>query len=217
MKMKKIKEVVSKEETNHKLKIQEIKKNSSADVSHTIKKIRAEEAKIVILMSVTMFVVLCISGYIIFSGIQDTNISDATSGPLTIIFSTNDESGMEDIINFSGKDNVLSDEYAEVFSTEFTIVNDSSSNSWYGIYLDDYLDMIEYDGCMDKSFDKNLIYFSIDNSETKSLASVYDDGRYVLMQGIIHSNDEVVHSLQVWYSGSSDSHYHGKVNVEYIR
>lgn len=214
--MRKIKTAVSVEEKEHNLKFQEIKKNSSADVLHTIKRIRAEETKIIVLMVCCILVVLFFSGYFIFSAIQGTDVEVNKSGPLVIEFS-DDETGMSDIVNFDGEKDAATSDFVEVFSTEFTITNNNSSNSWYAVYLDDYLDMIEYDDCKEKSLDKNSIYFSIDNSEARSLASVYDDGRYSVMQGIVQSNDMVIHELQVWYSESEERHYHGKINVEYLR
>ena len=209
--MKKINVEVPTDEVEHKLKMQEIKKNSSSDVLHTIKKIKQKENKVVAILTITILCVLCVFGYFIFSAIQDTDVEKNVSGPLVIEFS-NDYDGMSDIINFSEEDS-----NAEIFTTEFTITNNSGSNSWYVVYLDDYLDMIKYDDCMDISIDKNEISFSIDGSETKSLAEVYDEGKYVLMQGIVESNDKNKHKLQVWYSNDNTGHYHGKINVEYIR
>lgn len=204
------------EEANHKLKIQEIKKNSSSDVLHTIKRIKTEEAKTIGVMVAVIFVCLCFIGYLIFSNIQDTKVELITSGPLVIDFFDN-ESGMGDIVSFDGRDSNLTGEDVEIFSTKFNITNNSSSNSWYEVYIDDFVDMIEYDECEDQLLDKNMIYFSVDGSEVKTLASVYKEGKYILMQGIVTSNDIVTHELQVWYSESSDEHFHGKINIKYIR
>lgn len=206
--MKKIKTEVSVLEKEHKLKIQEIKKNSSSDVLHTIKRIKSNETKIVALVSCIIFVVFCFLGYLIFSSIQNTGDDSNTSGPLVIEYGDN-EKGMSDIINFIDND-------FYTFSTKISITNNSKNDSEYEIYLEDYLDMIEYDNCNDKLLDKNLIYFSVDDSYPKSLASIYDDGCYVLFRGIIPSNKNITREVKVWYGDNSNNHYHGKINVLFV-
>lgn len=206
--MKKIKTEVSDLEKEHKLKIQEIKKNSSSDVLHTIKRIKSNETKIVALVSCIIFIVLCFFGYLIFSSIQNTGDASNTSGPLVIEYGDN-EKGMSDIINFIGND-------FYTFSTEISITNNSMNDSEYEIYLEDYLDMIEYDNCSDKLLDRNLVYFSVNDSAPKSLASIYDDGRYVLFRGMISSNKNITCKVKVWHADMIDNHYHGRVNVLFV-
>ena len=79
------------------------------------------------------------------------------------------------------------------------------------------MEMITFDDCSDKLLDKNKIIFSVDGGEANTLASVYTDGKYVLMQGIVSSNDIIKHEITIWYDEVEEKHFHGKINVEFIR
>lgn len=204
------KEKLAKEESEVKLKISDIKKNSSVEVSHTIKKIKQEEFKFVAITSGIIFLLLCLVAYIGFTSFGVDELKGYESGPLYVEF-LDDGTGMSDIVNFTG--NVS----AEAFKTEVTIKNNSSSNSWYEISAEDYMEMITFDDCSDKLLDKNKILFSVDGGETKTLASVYDDGKYILMQGIVSSNDIIKHEVTMWYDEIEEKHFHGKITVEFIR
>ena len=97
------------------------------------------------------------------------------------------------------------------------VTNTKSGSSWYAIYLDDYVDAIKLDECQNNLYDKEEIYFSIDNLEPISLASVNYGGRYVISEGIIDSNNDVTHTVKVWYKSDEKKHYHGKISVECLR
>ena len=207
--MKKI-EKLAKENSEVKLKISDIKNNSPVEVSHTIKKIKQEEFKFVAITTSIIFLLLCLVAYIGFTSFGVDELKGYESGPLYIEF-LDDGTGMSDIVNFTG--NVS----AEAFKTEVTINNNSSSNSWYEINAEDYMEMITFDDCSDKLLDKNKIIFSVDGGEANTLASVYTDGKYVLMQGIDSSNDIFKHEITIWYDEAEEKHFHGKINVEFIR
>ena len=207
-KSEKLNNDVSVKET--KLKISDIKKNSSVEVSHTIKKIKQEEFKFVAITSSIIFLLLCLVAYIGFTSFGVDDLKGYECGPLYIEF-LDDGTGMSDIVNFTGGVS------AEAFKTEVTISNTSSSNSWYELNIEDYMEMITFDDCSDKLLDKNKIFFSVDGGETNTLASIYDDGKYVLMHGIVASNDIIKHEITLWYEDIEEKHFHGKVNVEYLR
>lgn len=193
-----------------KLSIERIKRNADVDVLHTIKRVKKEERRTILLLSSMILICLLFCSYLIFAGMTKYNGDNINDG-LEVKYVDNDD-GMGDIVNFNSEEGIVS-----LFSTEFTISNNKGKNSWYAIYLDDYADMIEYDGCFDKEIDKTKIFFRIDGGDAVSLASSYVDGRYALTQGIVTSNGKVTHNLQVWYSEEASGHYHGKIAVEYIR
>ena len=199
-----------------KLKISDIKKNADAQVSQTISKIKSDEKKIVIAMSM---VFLCIFGIIVcfvFTAVNVQVIDGEKTGPLYVKFSEN-KNGMSDIVNFTEEDSEPNGEGAVVYSTEFTVSNYKGLSSWYAVYLDDYQDMIDYDKCGDKQFNKDDIYFSIDNSEPIMLSGVNYGGRYVITEGIVDSNNDVTHTLKIWHMGYSENHFHGKITVKFLR
>lgn len=194
-----------------KLKIEDIKKSSDIEVSHTISKIKSDEKKIVLAMSL---VVLCLVGIVVcfvFTAVGVERIEGEKTGPLYVKFSDNKD-GMSDIVNFTEEN---SD--GEVFTTEFTVTNYKGLNSWYAVYLDDYQDMIDYHNCGDKEFNKDEIYFSIDNSVPIMLSTTNCGGRYVITEGIVDSNTDVTHTVKIWHTGNVDSHFHGKIVVKFLR
>lgn len=199
-----------------KLKISDIKKSADAQVSQTINRIKSDEKKIVMAMSM---VFLCIFGIIVcfvFTAVSVEKIDGEKTGPLYVTFSEN-KNGMSDIVSFTEEDSDPNGEGTVVYSTEFTVSNYKGLSSWYAVYLDDYQDMIDYDKCGDKQFNKDDIYFSIDNSEPIMLSGVNYGGRYVITEGIVDSNNDVTHTLKIWHMGYSENHFHGKITVKFLR
>lgn len=209
-------ETKKKKKKPDKLKISDIKKSSGSKVSQTISKIKSDEKKIVIAMSL---VFLCIFGIIVcfvFTAVSVEVIDGEKTGPLYVKFSEN-ENGMSDIVSFTEEDTDPNGNGAVIYTTKFTVSNYKGLNSWYAVYLDDYQDMIDYDKCGDNQFNKDEIYFSIDNSEPIMLSSVDYGGRFVLTEGIIDSNNKVTHTLKIWHMGYSENHFHGKITVKFLR
>ncbi len=196
---------------DRKVSIKEIKRNSDVDILHSIKKVKVNERRIVAVISSIILVALFVCSYFMFAGIAKDTKADNDNKAFVVRY-IGDDDGMGDVIDFISEEKEI-----QTFKTEFTISNNKDDNSWYAIYLDDYVDMIKYDDCFDKEMDKKKIYFSIDGSKMTSLAEVYTDGRYLLMQGVISNNDKVSHVLQVWSSEDASGHYHGKIDVEYMK
>ena len=214
--MKKEKSKSVKTTKSSKLKIEDIKKSSDVEISHTISKIKSDEKKFGLAMSL---VVLCILGIVVcfvFIAASVEKIEGEKTGPLYVKFSENKD-GMSDIVNFTEEDGDPSGDGAVIYSTEFTVSNYKGLNSWYAVYLDDYQDMIDYHKCEDIKMSEDDIYFSIDNSEPISLSSVNYGGRYVFTEGIVDSNHKVTHSVKIWHMGYSEKHFHGKITVKFLR
>lgn len=180
------------------------------------KRIKADEKQIVLGIAFVIVVLILLVVCFVFSALNGENIPGIKSGPLYIEFSDN-EDGMSDIVNFT-EENIPDDEDGyTIYSTSFKVTNTKSGSSWYAIYLDDYVDAIKLDECQNNLYDKEEIYFSIDNLEPISLASVNYGGRYVISEGIIDSNNDVTHTVKVWYKSDEKKHYHGKISVECLR
>lgn len=214
--MKKEKSKSVKTTKSSKLKIEDIKKSSDVEISHTISKIKSDEKKFVLAMSL---VVLCLVGIVVcfvFTAASVEKIEGEKTGPLYVKFSENKD-GMSDIVNFTEEDGDPSGDGAVIYSTEFTVSNYKGLNSWYAVYLDDYQDMIDYHKCEDIKMSEDDIYFIIDNSEPISLSSVNYGGRYVITEGIVDSNHKVTHSVKIWHMGYSEKHFHGKITVKFLR
>lgn len=190
-------------------------KKKSKKISVT-KRIKADEKQIVLGMTLVILVLVALVICFVFSALNGENIPGIKSGPLYIEFSDN-EDGMSDIVNFTEENIPNNEEGYTIYSTSFKVTNTKSGSSWYAIYLDDYVDMIDLDGCHNNLYDKEDIYFSIDNLDPISLSSVNYGGRYVISEGIIDSNNDVIHTVKVWYKSEEKKHYHGKISVECLR
>lgn len=200
---------------NDKLKIEDIKKNASSDVIHTIKRIKLDEAKFVGTMVVIILIVFCFVGFGIYLSIQNRDINKIVSGPLVIEFD-DDSDGMSDIVNITDSSSDSNSDY-EIVERVFSISNKSDKNSKYIVYVQDYNDMIEYDDCGDLQYSKDKIYFGFNNSLGSSLSSVYKDGRYVIKEGKISPNDKITLDLSFWILDKKDEHFHGEIVVEYVK
>ncbi|MBQ2909644.1 MAG: hypothetical protein IJE53_02435 [Bacilli bacterium] len=214
--MKKEKVSVSSKKKESKLNINDIKKSSDIEVSHTISKIKSNERQVIFAMALVFLCILGIVVCFVFTAASVEKIEGEKTGPLYVKFSENKD-GMSDIVNFTEEDGDPSGDGAVIYSTEFTVSNYKGLNSWYAVYLDDYQDMIDYHKCEDIKMSEDDIYFSIDNSEPISLSSVNYGGRYVITEGIVDSNHKVTHSVKIWHMGYSEKHFHGKITVKFLR
>ncbi len=201
-------------DTVKKLKIGEIKRNPSSDVSHTIKKIKLRENKIVCFLVVTIVGILIVLGSCIFSQIQERKVGVRKNGPLVVKF-LDDYDGMGDIITFTGNDPVDYETNLVVYEIEFQVENTSLEVGNYNIYLEDYLDMIQYDSCHNYSFESGELHFRVDDNPPKTLEAVSAENKYLLATEEIGGKEKSRHKILIWHNGYSTKHYHGKVFVEY--
>ena len=204
---------LSKIKSDDKLKIEDIKKNSSSDVLHTIKRIKLDEAKFVGMLVIVILGIFCLCGYGVYLSIQKKDVG-IKSGPLIIKF--NDKDGMGDIVNiteYSGNNNLG----FEVVDKNLSITNTSSQTENYIVYIKNYEDMINYDNCGDRQYKMNEVYFGFDNTLGKALDDVLEDGKYILKKGKITSNNVVDLNINFWVIDKKNEHFHGEIIVEYIK
>ena len=64
------------------------------------------------------------------------------------------------------------------------------------------------------------IYSKLVNYHGKEKSKLYLDSQrdaIKLVKGIIDSNNDVTHTVKVWYKSDEKKHYHGKISVECLR
>lgn len=196
------------------LKAGMIRKNSSVDIGHTIKKIQLGEKRLAFILGIFIFVAVCLTSYFVLNGIN-TKEDYSSLGPLRVAFSNNDD-GMGDIVSLTEMVSNIDGGSFKSYETDFKVINNSSTDSHYAVYLENYIDQEEYDGCFNKIIDHNNIYFSIDGSLPTTLSSVDYNGGYLIAEGLVFADSETSHTLQVWSSDNGYGHYHGKIVVKFV-
>ena len=199
---------MKKNKKEKKLKIKDIKKSSDSEISHSIVKAKIEEKKLVLAMALMVVILVAIVVCFVFTAMSVEKIDGKQTGHLYVVFKDNKD-GMGDVVDFSG-DNLS-------YSNSVKITNYKENNSWYKIVLEDYYDLINYHGCGDSVLNPDKIYFSIDNSEPIVLSSVYTGNGYLLSEGEISLETDVEHQIKIWHDEYSQSHYHGKVVVSFVK
>ena len=196
-----------------KLKIEDIKKNSSSDVIHTIKKIKLNEAKFVGVMVTIILGVFCLIFLGISLSINHFSQDGIKSGPLLIKFI--DDEGMGDIVDITDSTGDKKQDF-EIVSKRVNIKNTSDDEVNYIIYVKDYNDMIKYDDCSDFQYSKDEIYYGFDNVLWDSLSNSAKDFKYVISEGKILEDCEITLDINFWVLDKSNKHFHGEIFVEYV-
>lgn len=189
---------------NDKLKQKDIKKSSSNEITHSIKKVKENEFKVTFLLVTAIIGVLLCSFYVCFS-VKNLTPSKKSSSKILVEFKENDN-GMKDVVNFSSDVNS--------YSSLFSITNVSRKKIKYYIYLEDYSDMIEFDECSNMLIEKDKLNASVDGSSTKLVSDFFDNGKFLLVEGELAPAQEILHSIEISSDDISGNHYHGKIVVK---
>lgn len=201
-----------------KLKIKDIKKNSSVEVGHVINKFKSREKQLTIVVVIIILILLCVSLYITFSSIQKReDHSKLKSGTLVIDYNEV-ETGVGDVVTLDSDDSKTDSKGINSVPYRFKITNDSKKDVWYEIILEDDTDMIEIDKC--QGIEKENIRFSLNDSKIESLSSIYDNNKYILKIDKVKKKSSKSYKLNIWVSEkdkSKNKHYHGKIVVREIK
>ncbi len=191
-----------------KVKKDVILKNSSSNISHSIKKIKENERKYTIILVSFFFLLFCFIGYftlrvnsdVVLDYYQLNNLDSSikTTGGIVTLTSNH---------IMSDQEGLQSD------TVPLTIENHLDCSLHYRIVFveDDY--MIDKCGCRGHLFDISSIHYSLDGVHVKSLNS---DSRIVLEDTLEQSSLKNF-QIHVWIDenvSSSESHYHGHFKVE---
>ena len=183
-----------------KLKQNDINRNTSIEVSHTIRKIKENERKYTVILVIFFMIVISIVGYHVFTINSDSLYSDIKTGSSNSSYLSLSSSNI-----VLTKEDILSDDVG--MNTNKYIIhleNNTGKIKQYKVYfVSDHKDTCK---CGNKVFDKKFIRYSVDN-EVKTLK----DGLFV--DGVLKKNESKDILFNMWISEeinkNSDLHLHG--------
>lgn len=198
------------------LRMEEIKKNNSIEVDHTIRKIKEKEFRLIV-MWVGIFLVVLISSALIvgFSVQKIGEYNKVNSGDLVITFDGNNNI-LDDVITLDNNDVMNYDEGMVSETYNFTITNDTDENVRYLIKIVKDYEMIELDECNDMMFSDDNIMISLNGKFIGYASDFYDGNEYVISEDRVESKDIVDYELRIWVDEDyvNNGHFHGKIIVE---
>ena len=207
-----------KKESEVKLSMADINKNSNIEVDHTIRKIKEKELRLTLMWTCIFLLIFIVSAFTVgFSVVKLREYSNVESGDLVITF--NEKSDNLDNIVTLDNNNIL--EYDDGLKSEpykFSIKNNSKKKSKYKITLEDDLEMMFLDECDQMQFDKSKMYFSINDKIIGIVSDLYNGSEYVIYEDEIDGGDTLDFEFRIWVDRSyiNNGHYHGIIVVEEI-
>lgn len=201
------------------LKADNIRKNSSVNISHSINKIKNNEKKYTFILVLFFMVVFCFVGYFTLSvngknfttnfRINDSSSTSndseiSSSGQIVSLISSN---AVSDSLALSGNDYVYN----------YTVENNSDYGVNYNVILvkDDYTTSIC--GCSDNSLDVSNIKYSIDGVNVYTF-SANSNGNLVISSGVLDSDSSKSLDIRIWVDEKTDKtvekHFHGYLTLE---
>ena len=195
-----------------KLKQKDINKNSSVEVSHTIKRIKENELKYTIVLVVFFMFIFGVFGYLTLRVSNDKIAVSNIKNNVSIGFN----SAIQGEVIFLDKHNIMSDvEGLRTNGYQVDIENTTNNSFIYQIYLSSYDNQIELCGCKDRIIDPKYIRYSLDGIITKSLDS---NNGLLLTEVPITGRVLKRLNIRIWLDESldknSDYHYHGYLKMK---
>lgn len=193
------------------LKQADINKNSSAKISHTIKRIKENERKYTTIL-VFIFIIMIL--FITYKSLKiDNNI---LLDELRRSASINEISAFSPVVTLT-EDYIMSDEEG-LKSTPFvyTIKNNSNTSFNYKILFvkDDFLTKICE--CDKETADTSMIHYSIDNNQDIKAFNSKDE--MIVKEGLLEIGQKEQISIKMWFTNQLDSnikkHFHGHFILE---
>ena len=191
-----------------KLKVNDINKNTSKDISHTISKIQANERKYTFILAVVFLLIFCLVGFLSlrFNSEELVNYSDSMniasfSSSSKVVFLT-DDNKLNDIDGLK----------SEVYNINF-LNNTFDDLNYKIVFVEDY-DTKTKCGCFDSSFSLMDIKYSLDGKNIRSFSS----GDGVITTGFLSSGQMDTIKLRIWISDKSinSGHIHGYFQIKKI-
>jgi hypothetical protein len=207
---------------NNNLKADGIRKNSSTDISHSIKKIKENEKKYTVILVLFFMVVFCFVGYFTLSV---NGKSFATNFRINNTTSTTND---DNEISAAGQtvslisSNAVSDSLAlssNDYVYNYTVGNNSNYGVNYNVVLvkDDYTTSVC--GCSDNSLDISNIKYSVDGVNIGTF-NADNDGNLVISSGVLDSNSSETLEIRIWVNENTDNsvekHFHGYLTLKEV-
>ena len=207
-----------KKESEVKLSMADINKNSNIEVDHAIRKIKEKELRLTLMWTCIFLLIFIVSAFIVgFSVVKLREYANVESGNLVITFNEKSDN-LDNIITLDNNNILDYDDGLKSEAYKFSIKNNSKKKSKYKITLEDDLEMMFLDECDQMQFDKSKMYFSINNKIIGIVSDLYNGSEYVIYEDEISSDDTINFEFRIWVDRSyvNNGHYHGVINVEEV-
>lgn len=207
-----------KKESEVKLSMADINKNSNIEVDHTIRKIKEKELRLTLMWTCIFLLIFIVSAFTVgFSVVKLREYSNVESGDLVITFNEKSDN-LDNIITLDNNNILEYDDGLKSDAYKFSIKNNSKKKSKYKITLEDDLEMMFLDECDQMQFDKSKMYFSINNKIIGIVSDLYNGSEYVIYEDEISSGDTLDFEFRIWVDRSyiNNGHYHGIIVVEEV-
>lgn len=182
-----------------KLAVNDINKNNSIKISHTISKIQMNEKKYTIILTMFFLLLFCLIGFLslrvntknAYKYLTDIKANSISSSSKTVLLSEDDI--MNDKLGLK----------SELYNIK--LLNDTQDDINYKIVLEE--DLITKKTCKcENNLDTSSIHYTIDDKKT----NVLNDGG-VITTGFIESGENSNIKIRIWIDENKPftGHYHG--------
>ena len=207
-----------KKKVKTKLRQQDIKKYSKTDIDHVILKIKEKELQYTVLcVSIIVFIVL-VSGYVIFSAIQNTISNNTLRNGNLLIDYKDTKYGFGDVVTMREINPLSDDKGKKLNNYQIKVSNKTIKDINYIVKLVYDQEMMELDECSDRYLALSNIKYSINNSGALILENEKEE---IIYKGKVRAHDEDVLNISIWvsdaYKGDLNKHFHGKFVIEETR
>ena len=153
-----------KKKVKTKLRQQDIKKYSNTEIDHVILKIKEKELQYTVLcVSIIVFIVL-VSGYVIFSAIQNTSSNNTLRNGNLLIDYKDTKYGFGDVVTMRYINPLSDDKGKKLNNYQIKVSNKTIKDINYVVKLAYDQEMMELDECSDRYLALSNIKYSINNS-----------------------------------------------------
>lgn len=211
---------MKKKDTLKDLKISDIKKNNRNNISHTIKRIKANEKKAMFITVCFMMIVIIVITLIIFSSFDIGNTKDILNDYQLHINKDKKLTITGDLISLN-EDIILSTNNAlKMTPLTYRVDNSSADKVNFQAILKEDNEIVKQCGCEDSLIDSNYIKFKINNSEIFTLADFYnaDKKGYDIFKDNINAKSSKDYKLYIWIDNkminNNKSHFHGNIFLD---
>jgi len=204
-----------------KLKMEDIKKNNSAEVTSTIERIKLHEREYLLVTTAVFMVIIALVLFVLFGGFnKNSDLNVLKIGNLNVEYDSN-MTGASDVITLNEENVVESEDKVNNYASVFSISNAADGKHKFKVFIVEDQTMVDLDGCKDYLVNDDAVFFQINSGEIKSLYDVKtNDGYLVLEDEIIGSNTND-YELKIWtlkekMENEEKTHFHGNIVIEEI-
>lgn len=188
------------------LEIQDINKNTSKEISHTMKRLEKNEKKY------TFYLVIFFMSLFIFIGYQSLKIQNN----YTIKENTNLDysiSSLGQVLDLSKTDKISEDEIDNKTPIYIEVNNNTEKEVKYQIVLVKDIERIKKCGCSNKQIKNNNIFYRIDNKINKLSNDM------ILYEKTISSQTTINLELTIWVNKNEndENHFHGHIELREVK